>query len=230
MQILMLSSSSYGEYAYLEYATTWISELLGTSKNVLFIPYAGVTIRWADYTQKVQLALPDLNITGIHEYEDPVDAIQNAKTIMVGGGNTFNLLANLYKYELLDPLRHCVERGTKYIGWSAGSNICGKTISTTNDMPIIEPPSFNALGFVNAQLNPHYTDFHPEGFHGETRDQRIQEFCVLHPSTPVLGIREGTALLRTNDSLRLLGNLNGELFLNDKKTPFSDSTDLSEYL
>ena len=230
MNVLMLSSSRYNEHEYLAYAKEWIDEHLGTVKNLLFIPYAGVTVSWNAYTDMVQAALPETSVTGIHETDDPKAAIMQAEAILVGGGNTFNLLHLLYENELLDLIKLKVEQGTPYIGWSAVSNICGQSIRTTNDMPIIEPRSFNALQFVNAQLNPHYTDYVPPNHHGETRDQRIKEFCTLNRSTPVLAIREGSALLVRNNKLSLLGKLNGFVFESDTKIAVDSTQDLSEYL
>ncbi|OFA30895.1 dipeptidase E [Glaciecola punicea] len=230
MNVLMLSSSRFGEYDYLAYAESWINEHLGAVKNVLFIPYAGITMGWDAYTVAVQSALQHLKVTGIHESDNPKMAIQNAEAILVGGGNTFNLLHLLYEHDLIDAIKHKVEQGTPYIGWSAGSNICGLSIRTTNDMPIIEPKSFDALHFVNAQLNPHYTDYVAPNFHGETRDQRLAEFCTLQPTVPVLAIREGSALLIRDNKLRLLGELNGFVFASQEKISFDNTQDLTEYL
>lgn len=230
MNVLMLSSSRYAEFEYLAYAKEWIQTHLGETTNLLFIPYAGVTVGWDAYTDMVQAALPNTKVTGIHEADDPKSALMQADAILVGGGNTFNLLHLLYENELIDIIKLKVEQGTPYIGWSAGSNICGQSIRTTNDMPIIAPKSFDALHFVNAQLNPHYTDYVPPDFHGETRDQRLAEFCTLNRSTPVLAIREGTALLIRNNKMTLLGKLNGYVFASDNKIAFDNTQDLSEYL
>ncbi|MFT6269212.1 MAG: dipeptidase E [Alphaproteobacteria bacterium] len=230
MNVLMLSSSRYGDFDYLAYADSWISEHLGDITNVLFVPYAGVTVDWDAYTDKLRAALPKIKVTGIHESDDPKAAVQNAQAILIGGGNTFNLLHLLYKHDLIDLIKHKVEQGTPYIGWSAGSNICGLSIRTTNDMPIIEPHSFKALHLVNAQLNPHYTDYVAPNFHGETRDQRLAEFCALNPAVAVIAIPEGSALLIRNNKLSLLGELNGFVFTSQEKIPFDNTQDLTEYL
>ncbi len=208
----MLSSSRKGSEEYLAHALSMITSHIRNIKDVLFIPYAGVTLSWDDYTQKVQDALPHLRISGIHEYPNTKEAINNAKAILVGGGNTFNLLSQLYKQDILADIQQSVKQGTPYIGWSAGSNICGNSIRTTNDMPIIQPPSFDALNFVPFQLNPHYTDYQPPGHNGETRAQRIEEFCTLNPKMPVIGIREGSALLLKDKQLTLEGELEGVVF------------------
>ena len=226
----MLSSSRRGDLGYLESAGTMIRPFLGSLKEVIFIPYAGVTMSWDDYTSKVQHALPELNISGVHQHADAKHAIKHAQAILIGGGNTFNLLHQLYENDLIELIRACVDKGTRYIGWSAGSNICGNSIRTTNDMPIIQPKSFNALNLVPFQLNPHYSDYQPPGHNGETRAERINEFCVLNPTMPVIGIREGSALLRSDHSLQLIGDLDGVVFLNGNEQLISAGQDLSSYL
>ena len=140
------------------------------------------------------------------------------------------MLYTLYNNALMVPIKHAIADGTPYIGWSAGSNICGMTISTTNDMPIIAPPSFEALGVVPFQLNPHYSDFPPSGHNGETRDQLLAEFTTLYPTMPVVGIREGTALQLSNNALTLLGDKGGFVFLGKDKTAITPKQDLTELL
>ncbi|MBU3022481.1 dipeptidase PepE [Aestuariibacter sp. A3R04] len=232
--VLMLSSSRVGDEDYLLHAKPLILAHLGPIRDILFVPYAGVTVSWDEYTEKVQQALPHLNIRGLHTEANPAEAVSQAirqdTAMMVGGGNTFNLLHCLYKLSLIPLLKLAIDGGTPYIGWSAGSNICGATIRTTNDMPIIEPPSFNALDVLPCQLNPHYSDYHPPGFNGETRDQRLREFTALNPTTAVLAIREGTALSLTNNTLTFKGKSGGYVFLGKQKKLLSDGDDLSQYL
>lgn len=230
MNILMLSSSRVGDEPYLAHAREMIFAQLGDIKDLLFIPFAGVTMDWDSYTAKVQAALPELNIKGIQQFSDPAQALRDARAIAVGGGNTFNLLHQLYHQGLFTGLQDKVRQGCVYIGWSAGSNICGQTICTTNDMPIVQPESFNALNFVPFQLNPHYTDYQPPGHNGETRAQRIEEFCTLNPHTPVLAIREGTALKLTGTQLTLLGKLSGVVFHSQQQRELQPQTDLGRYL
>ncbi len=230
MKLLLLSSSRAGNSEYLEHARDMISQHLDDISQVLFIPFAGVSIDWDSYTLAVQSALPDLTITGIHQHPDPKQAIASAEAILVGGGNTFNLLNELYKQQLLNPLRERVNAGVPYIGWSAGSNIAGLSIRTTNDMPIIQPPSFDALGLVPFQLNPHYSDYQPEGFHGETRAQRIGEFMRIEPDIPVLAIREGSALQYQHNALTLLGDKPAVLFLAGKQQDLPPGAVLDELL
>ncbi len=234
MKALLLSSSKADNTGYLEHALPMIREHHKDSDadTLLFIPFAGVSVSYDDYTTMVADALKplNLNVIGIHQTEDPVAAIQQAKSIAVGGGNTFHLLYQLYQQGLLEPLKTAVANGALYTGWSAGSNIAGLTIRTTNDMPIIQPPSFDALQFIPCQLNPHYTDYQPPGFHGETRQMRLEEFMVLDSECAVIGIQEGTALSLNGDTLQLIGNKNGFLFRGGEKSELPQGADLSYLL
>lgn len=231
-KLLLLSSSRVGDTAYLEHAKSMISEHLDTVDEVVFIPYAGVSVNYDDYTTMVADALADINVkvVGIHSFTDPVAAINNAKAILVGGGNTFHLLHQLYENNLITAIHNKVNQGTPYIGWSAGSNIAGMSIRTTNDMPIIQPQSFDALNLVPVQLNPHYTDFNPPDHNGETREQRLTEFMVLNPESHIVGIVEGTALKLKDNKLGLVGPDVGYVFLNRNKQVISTDTDLSYLL
>lgn len=232
--VLMLSSSRKNDEPYLAHAQPFIYEHLKGIKDVLFIPFAGVTISYDEYTQRVAEGLPTLNVTGLHQVSSPREAVENAiannQAIMVGGGNTFHLLYTLYELDLIEPLKSAIADGLAYVGWSAGSNICGMTIRTTNDMPIIPPPSFDALDVLSCQLNPHYTDYSAPGHNGETRDQRLAEFTTVSPTTPVLAIREGTALKLTDNKLTLLGDLGGFVFLADEKHPINEGDDLTQFV
>lgn len=232
--VLMLSSSRQGDEAYLEHARTLIFAHLGDVRDLLFVPYAAVTQSYDEYVSAVANALPECNVVGLHTVDDPVTAINHAKkngqAIVVGGGNTFHLLSTLYANALIVPIKHAIADCTPYIGWSAGSNICGQSIRTTNDMPIIEPPSFDALDIVPFQLNPHYTDYQPPGHNGETRDQRLAEFTALNPTTPVVAIREGTALRLSENLLKLVGEKDGFIFLGNEKTPINSGDDLTYLL
>jgi dipeptidase E len=230
IRVLMLSSSKVGKENYLRHAMPMFNQYLSEIKELLFIPFAGVSVSWNDYTAKVQDALPNYQVKGIHQFSDPHQAIETAQAILVGGGNTFNLLNQLYQQNLLSKIQRQVHKGTPYVGWSAGSNICGNSIRTTNDMPIVQPPSFDALNFVPFQLNPHYTDYQPPRYHGETRDQRIEEFCILNPLMPVIGIREGTALLLQGNNLVLKGEVDGVVFEGHSKCVIKQGQNLSRYL
>ena len=230
MNILMLSSSQYIDTGYLTHAQSMIDEHLHGVTELLFIPYAGVTVSWDDYLIKVQSALPNLTIKSIHHYDDPITAVRQAQAVAVGGGNTFNLLHMLYENNLIEVIKERVNGGMPYIGWSAGSNICGNSIRTTNDMPIVQPESFDALQLVPFQLNPHYSDYQPPGFNGETRAERLAEFLVLNPTIPVVGIREGSALKYQGKKLSVIGHTDGVLFTSDKTEALKVGQDISYLL
>jgi dipeptidase E len=232
MQLLLLSSSRANNSDYLAPYINWITQHLEGINELLFIPYAGVSVSYDDYLAKVALALSPYGITvrSIHQFADARQAITQAQAIAVGGGNTFHLLYQLYQLDILQLIKKRVTDNMPYIGWSAGSNIAGASICTTNDMPIIEPASFNALNLLPLQLNPHYTDYTPAGFHGETRDMRLAEFMQLNPTTPIIALPEGSVLKRNNQTLTLLGKDGGYLFLAGEKTALTENTDLSAYI
>jgi len=213
MQLLLLSSSREGDTGYLEHARAWIADHIG-QRELLFVPFAGVAIDWDDYTQRVQAALSPIGIRvdGIHRAQDARAAIDGAQAIAIGGGNTFHLLKALYDRQLVEVIRHRVQGGMPYLGWSAGSNVAAPTICTTNDMPIVQPASFDALNLVPFQINPHYNDWTPPNFHGETRAERLTEFLAANPDRRVVALREGSALRRTGTALKLLGQHPALLF------------------
>jgi|TARA_B110000211_G_scaffold101296_3_gene117871 dipeptidase E len=237
--LLLLSSSRVGDTKYLQHALPLIKAKLDGVTELLFIPYAGVTVNYDDYTAMVQSALIDSGITvkGIHQFDDPINAINTANAIAVGGGNTFHLLHQLYQNNLINAIQDKVAQGIPYIGWSAGSNIAGLSIRTTNDMPIIEPESFDALQLVSFQLNPHYTDHNPPGHNGETREQRLAEFMVLNETTPIVAIVEGTGLDIKDNTMALVSglsdtdkNADGFLFKGNNKSVISTDTNLDSLL
>ncbi|MDD8057812.1 dipeptidase PepE [Shewanella metallivivens] len=230
---LMLSASRVGDSDYLTHTIDLILPLTQPGQQWLFIPYAGVSVSYDEYLTKVQMALAPLPITinSIHQFADPKQAIQEAAGILVGGGNTFQLLNELYRYDLVHLIREKVQNGMPYVGWSAGSNITGASIRTTNDMPIIEPPSFTALNILPFQLNPHYTNYQMPGHNGETRAQRLLEFTIVDPLTPVIGIQEGSALWRQGDKLTLIGDQTAYLFHGkQQEVEIAANSDLSKYL
>ena len=230
--LLLLSSSREGSSGYLEHALTMIKDHLGSITELLFIPYAGVSISYDQYVDMVQAPLSQLGIkvVGIHQCENPKDAVTSAQAIAIGGGNTFHLLHQLYQHDLIDAIQQKVSQGVPYIGWSAGSNVAGKSIRTTNDMPIIEPKSFNALGLVDFQINPHYTDFNPPGHNGETREQRLAEFMVINPTMPIVAIVEGTAIKQNGDALTLIGPADGFIFKGGTKQVLPKNSKIADYL
>jgi dipeptidase E len=221
-RILALSSSRAGNSGFLEMAIPLIKTFLdGKATNIAFIPFASANCDYEEYGLKVKETLKDLpHFIQIVLPENAKSVIEKSDAILVGGGNTFKLLHDIYQLNLLDILRNKVNTGTPYIGWSAGANITGPTIGTTNDMPIIEPQSFNALGLFPFQINPHYINQKTEGFNGETRDQRLEEFMKMNPGIPIIGLPEGTALHLENNALKFLGNNPGVLFHQESNSGF----------
>src|SRR5829696_7522808 len=176
--LLLLSNSRDPAGNFLVHPQREIRALLGERvRTVLFVPYASVTASWDDYAAKARAPFGQMGyeLAAIHEAADPAAAVRAAEAIVVGGGNTFHLLLRLSEAGLLAPIRERVAAGVPYAGWSAGAVVAAPTIRTTNDMPIVEPPSLTALGLVPFQINAHYTDFHPPGFQGETRAERLGE-------------------------------------------------------
>ena len=216
--LLLLSNSRMPTTGYLEHAVEAIRETIGDAKRVVLIPYASVVpneaVAWDATTANVRAALSVLNIeiTAIHQCKDAATALAEADAIMVNGGNTFNLLRHLRRNELIVPLRTQMVAGKPYVGWSAGSAICAPTIRTTNDMPIIDPSGLDALGVIDFQLNAHYTNAVPEGWMGETRDQRLAEFVAMNPTMPVFGLPEGDWLCVRGDEITLRGPFPGKWF------------------
>lgn len=213
--IIIASTSTLHGGEYLDYLLPELQSFFSNVKELLFIPYARPSgISHDDYTKKVSEAFAKINIAvkGIHEYENPIEALEKAQGIFTGGGNTFLLVSQLYKNNVIDTLEKVVKNGTPYLGTSAGSNICGLTMSTTNDMPIVYPPSFRTLGFVSFNINPHYLDPIEGSTHmGETRETRINEFHHFNPQ-PVVGLREGSWLEVKGDSVKLKGTLTARIF------------------
>ncbi|HEX8147107.1 MAG TPA: dipeptidase PepE [Pyrinomonadaceae bacterium] len=193
-----------------------LGDFLGASvKRVLFVPFAAVVSSEDAYRDKVRRHFGPLGyeVESLHEAADARAAVGGADAIAVGGGNTFKLLRGLYDAGVVELVRERVEAGMPYVGWSAGSNVACPTIRTTNDMPIVEPPSFRAFDLVPFQVNPHYTDYHPPGHMGETRDERLGEFVHVNPGVRVIGIREGTMLRVEGGGVKLLGGKPARYFV-----------------
>jgi dipeptidase E len=214
-KVILASTSTLYNGEYLDYLLPTLKTHFEKVTTLLFIPYARPGgISHEEYTQKVSEAFRKTNIKvkGLHEFENPTEAIQKAEAIFTGGGNTFLLVSQLYNNNLMTVLKNTIENGTPYLGTSAGSNIGGKTMNTTNDMPIIQPKSFDTLGLINFNLNPHYLDPIEGSTHmGETRETRINEFHKIS-SIPVLGLREGSWLEAYRDNVILKGDLTARLF------------------
>ncbi|KGO88792.1 dipeptidase PepE [Flavobacterium suncheonense] len=231
-KIIIASTSTLHGGSYLDYLLPALSVHFNHVKKLLFIPFARPSgITHDEYTRKVSEAFAQIGITvqGIHESDNPIEALENAEAIFTGGGNTFLLVSQLYKTGLMETLEKVVKNGTPYLGTSAGSNICGLTMGTTNDMPIVYPPSFNTLGFVPFNINPHYLDPIEGSTHmGETRETRINEFHHFNPQ-PVLGLREGSWLEVSGNKITLKGNLPARLFRkNQAPVELEPETDLSD--
>ena len=205
---LLISASSYQDTGYLRHCKNWVKEFLGEcgKEEILFIPYAGVRRTNDEYEQKVIDRLKNSNIKSIHHYEDKISAIKNARSIAVGGGNTFMLLYTLYKLNLIEPIKEAVANGAKYFGWSAGANIAGKTMMTTNDMPIIMPKSFDSLNIFPHQINPHFISGKLAGHNGESREERLEEFLIANPKDTIYALPEGTALLIADNEAEVIGH------------------------
>ncbi len=231
MRLLLISNSTNPGEPYLDYPKNNIKDFLGTNPvKALFIPYAAVTFSYDVYEEKVRERFNEIghDIVSIHRFHDPVQAVKEAAAIVVGGGNTWMLLKQIHDNHLIEIVRKKVLSGTPYIGWSAGSNLACPTIRTTNDMPVVEPESFNAFNLIPFQINPHYLDANPSGYAGETREQRIEEFIEVNQNIRVVGLREGTMLIRENEHLHLKGSLRARIF--KKGSPpseFGESDDLS---
>lgn len=207
---LLLSSSSYKDTGYLNHCRPWISEFLSECKvadeEILFIPYAGVRRSNDEYELKVQDCLQNKKVVSIHRFSDAKKAVKDAKTICIGGGNTFVLLHHLYKFDLVDAIRSRVEEGGVYFGWSAGANVAGSTIMTTNDMPIIMPKSFDALNIFPHQINPHFISGKIAGHNGESREERLEEFLIVNQQSTIYALPEGVGLRISGDSAKVIGN------------------------
>lgn len=213
--LIIASTSTLHNGSYLDYLLPTLEDHFKEVSTILFIPYARPSgISHDEYTSKVKKAFILINkkVKGIHEFENPIEAIKNAEAIFTGGGNTFVLVNELYRNNVLNTLEEVIKNGTPYLGTSAGSNICGLTMNTTNDMPIVYPPSFRTLGLVSFNINPHYLDPEIDSTHmGETRETRIKEFHAYNPQ-PVIGLREGSWLEVRNNSIKLKGNLTARVF------------------
>lgn len=218
--LIIASTSTIHGSAYLEYLLPTLSTHFRNVKNLLFIPYARPSgISYDEYTAKAKVVFNTINIDvkGIHEFKNPIKAILNAEAIFTGGGNTFELVNQIYKNNIFDVLKVVVENGTPYLGTSAGSNICGVDMMNTNDMPIVYPPSFKTLEFIPFNINAHYLDPVEDSTHmGETRETRIKEYHEYNTAS-VIGLREGSWLEVNGNSIVLQGKLSARVFKQNKK-------------
>ncbi|WP_073551908.1 dipeptidase PepE [Elizabethkingia meningoseptica] len=220
MNILLASTSTLFGGQYLEYIRKEVQELFNGAEEIIFIPFARPGgISHDEYTDKARsfFSTININVKGLHEFQDPAKALNEAKGYFTGGGNTFLLVKTLHEQGLLNVLKQNVENGKPYMGASAGSNIGGLNMRTTNDMPIVYPPSFECMGLVPFNINPHYLDPNPELKHnGETRETRILEFLTQN-DVPVVGLREGNWIRRKGDRITTEGSMQTRIFEKGKE-------------
>ena len=228
--LLLLSNSTNPGEAYLSWPQTHLAKHFENVNEVLFIPFAGFALGYDSYEKAVKDAFEKINkkVVSIHRFDDPINAIENCEAIAVGGGNTFYLFNELHQQKLIEPIRKKVNSGTPYAGWSAGSNTACPTLRTTNDMPIVEPPSFDGLRLIPFQINPHYTNKTIEGHGGESRDQRLKEFMAANQKMYVVGLPESSFLKVEKNSCVYIGNSPAKLFLyNEPIQDIEPNKDLS---
>jgi len=241
MNLLLISNSTNFGGEYLGWPRDYIKNFMAkfTAKRVLFVPYAGVGLSekgleaaFDAYEEKVAKVYSELGyeIYSIHKEADPVKAVKEAEAIAVGGGNTFHLVYKMHETGIMKAIREKALKGTPYMGWSAGSNVACPTLRTTNDMPIIEPESFECLNLIPFQINPHYLDANPKGHGGETRQQRIEEFLLVNRNIYVAGLREGCLLEVEGDKLELKGDKSMRLFRHGQEHKELEKTDDLSFL
>ena len=220
MNLLLISNSTNAGEEYLKYPIAEIAKTLQGVSEVVFIPYAAVTFSYDEYEAKVQNRFNEIGIKvrSIHHALNKRNFLRNAEAVVIGGGNTFALLKRMQEEDLLDVIHRRVKGGMPYIGWSAGSNVTCPTICTTNDMPIVQPESFRAIGLVSFQINPHYLDANPVGHAGETREQRILEYLEANRSRYVVGLREGCMLRIDDNGIELIGSRPMRIFKKGQPT------------
>lgn len=220
---LLLSNSTMPGTDFFSWPRPFVQSFLGRLDGpIAFIPYAAVTLTFDQYETKVKGVFRDMGyeVKGVHHAKDQVEYVKRAAAILVGGGNSFALLHRVYEHKLLEVIREQVGKGVPYIGWSAGANLGCPTIMTTNDMPVVQPPSFNALNLIPYQINPHYHEFRVEGQGGETRRERLEEFVEMNPGRKVIGLPEGMFIQRIGKVITLGGTGVAKLYL--KGSPIQD--------
>ncbi len=230
--LLISNSTNHGE-EYLAYTKKHISDFLGNEvKNLAFIPYAAVSMSFVEYFNKVNEVFTKMGyeVKSTEDIQGAAKVLEEADAIVVGGGNTFHLIHFMHEKGIMDIIKKKVENGTPYIGWSAGSNVACPSIKTTNDMPVIQPVSFEGLSLVHFQVNPHYTDGRIPNHNGESREDRIKEFMELNPEYPVVGLKEGTMLRIEGESIKLIGNKTLKIFRKDMPTLEYDTNSSIDFI
>jgi dipeptidase E len=211
-RLLLISNSTCYGSGYLDHAEMEISSFLGEARSIAFVPYALYDRQAYTTRARERFAAMGRTLASVHDVSNPRRSIEEADAIFVGGGNTFRLLKMLYDFDLLDTIRRRVTAGTPYIGSSAGAIVAGPSLKTTKDMPVVQPPSFDALGLVDFQISPHYLDPDPDSAHmGETQEERILQFLEEN-TAPVLGLREGGILRVEEQSVTLKGSSGARIF------------------
>jgi dipeptidase E len=218
-KLLLLSNSTMPGTGFFSWPRPHVANFLGKERRmVAFIPFAAVSLSFDKYFSAVSEAFESMGyeVRSVHQTGDKKQLIRESDAIVVGGGNTFALLSRMYEHDLLADVQERVSGGVPYIGWSAGANLACPTIKTTNDMPVVQPPSFRALDLIPFQINPHYHELKFQNQGGETRKERIEEFIAINPDTNVIGLPEGMLVLRNEDSLRLEGAGTAKLYQSGK--------------
>ncbi len=238
MNLLLISNSTNFGEPYLAWCQTQIEFFcqkndISENSRIIFVPFAGVNIGGTPYPKSYDAyaaRVKDVfakwgyrNLESIHTFENKKEAIEKADCIIVGGGNTFHLLAEMHNFDLIEAVRNKVQQGTPYIGWSAGSNLACPTLCTTNDMPIVEPKSFKGLELIPFQINPHYLDPTPEidkmiKHGGETRQDRLNEYLAVNQKMVVVGLREASALWVKDKTMTLRGGKKMVILLYNQET------------
>ena len=232
--LLLVSSSKCHPHGYLDHCAGQAAELFAGVKEIIFVPYArpgGMTHDEYTAVARDRFKKMDIDVRGLHEFDNPVLAVQESGGAFIGGGNTFVLLDQLYSDGVVELMGQRLADGMPYMGTSAGSNVAGLSIGTSNDMPIVEPPSHGAFAAVPFNINPHYPREAPDPTHmGETRDDRINEFHFYNQQ-PVVSIREDSMLRVQGDKMNLIGQLDGYLFQHGKdRETLTAGSDLSYLL
>lgn len=214
MKYLLLSNSTNSGESYMEWCKAKIADFIQSDQgNIIFVPYAAASFSFDDYTKNVNQALDQFNISvkNIASFDNPIEAVNNASAIFIGGGNTFHLLKQLQDNRLIGAIQDRVNSGIPYVGWSAGSNVFCPSLCTTNDMPITQPQSFNALNLIDLQINPHYTEHTIPNHGGESRDQRLKEYLSINPTERVLCLPESSYVEHNGESRKYFGRTNGKI-------------------
>jgi len=225
--LLLSNSTNYGE-PYMQWCSSTIISFVKDHSSIIFIPYAGVGFTYDEYTQKVNYALSsfDVKVSNLDNFDDKAKALKDSSAIFVGGGNTFHLLKMLQQFDLLETIQKVVANGKPYVGWSAGSNIASPTIRTTNDMPIVEPKSFQSLSLVPFQINPHYTEKSISNHGGESRLQRLREFLAANPHQKVIALPESSYLVCNGNQLIYNGRFDGKVITSSGIKAINDQSNV----